>query len=392
MKEDVTSHPRFYTPRRSPRLHPPDVICLQETHSTMKCEHDFKYQLQYECFFSHHKANKGGVLTGFRRDLNVTVNGTHTFSTGSQDKLSQCLMVHCVIDGIEMVIVNVYAHASRLVMQGEEFLQKLEENLTWFGCPNIICCGDFNAVMNVQKDSTAKGEFTQKRYTFSKSLQNFIETSELVDSFRVLNPLSCRVTHFQHTEGSGARLDYVFVAGFFLNRLQDAAIGAKTVSDHNEVSIDIETGRNPKGPGYWKFPAPLLENEVFCTQLQEKIKQVVALHKNSSDPDVLWGTVKCTIRNFVASFLKQDGCKDKEIIEEFQEKLAKLHERRDSAPMYSTRQRINSQIIEVTQQWEEFRSKIDAKRLEFNVGRKRRHDEKSSKYFFKKFNAVPGRL
>ena len=58
--------------------------------------------------------------------------------------------------------------------------------------------------------------------------------------------------------------------------------------------------------------------------------------------------------------------------------------------MTTARHHLNDQILILTQEWLTFRDSIDAKRREFNIGRKRQYNEKSSKYFFCKYNAVPG--
>ena len=67
-------------------------------------------------------------------------------------------MVHCTTDGLEMVIINVYSHPQASVPVGRDFLITLEDNLTCFGCANIICCGDFNSVLDPRKDTAAWNE------------------------------------------------------------------------------------------------------------------------------------------------------------------------------------------------------------------------------------------
>ena len=85
----------------------------------------------------------------------------------------------------------------------------------------------------------------------------------------------------------------------------------KMVSDHNPVSLTLQTNRNPKGPGYWKFPNALLSNQTFTKQLKTKIKSVVDIHKCGTDPALLWDTVKCATCSFTMDFLRADGLLDK---------------------------------------------------------------------------------
>ena len=95
-------------------------------------------------------------------------------------------------------------------------------------------------------------------------------------------------------------------------------------SDHNPVFVNFSTDRNPKGPGYWRFPTPLLKNTEFITALKLKIKEIVNLHRADSNPALLWETVKLSIREEVSKFLKMDGLRDKEKTEEIRPLIVKL--------------------------------------------------------------------
>ena len=279
-------------------------------------------------------------MIGFRRDVPLIVHAVDSFETGPPDKFSQCLMLHCMLKEIELVIINVYVHPTALVADKKLFYETIETKSSQFGCPNIICCSDFNTISNLSLDTTPG-----YRKPHDKYLNWLIETTELVDAFRILNPLARRTTFFHSGHHSGARLDYILVAGFFLNKLINCTIPPKQLSDHNPVVLTIETDRNAIGPGYWKFPAPLLNNETFIKRLTAKIQSVVQRFKLVSDPNVLWGTVKLAIRTEVSSFLKEDGLQDKKKLEEFEAKLAQLYYRRDNAAMRSSRNRINREIV-----------------------------------------------
>ena len=356
----------------------PDIICLQETHSEKHVEDQFRNHFQYECYFKHFDSTMGGLLTGFRRGQNLQVHDQFSFQKGSETNTSECLMIHCTLDEIEMVIVNSYTHCAATVTERTEFLSHVERELPRFGCANIICAGDFNAILNADKDRTAGWGEGRNARLYSEVLQAFVENTELVDVFRVLNPMSRRVTCFTAGHASGARLDYIFASGFFANRIIESSIHSKVFSDHNHITVQIETGVNERGPGYWRFPNMLLKNEHFVEDLKSKIKQVVNIHKETSTPDILWETVKCAIRTEVGRFLKKDSSRDKIIMEELEARLALLHIARDEALMISSRRRYNNDIVEVTQELVEYREKVNRKRLEFNTIRKKQEDEKSS--------------
>ena len=177
----------------SPLFPQPDVICLQETHITKKNERTVLQNFQYDLVFANKSSKSGGLIVGFRCTLDYCVHDHITLSSPSgQD---QCLMVHYTIDEVEMVIINVYLHPHRESSNG--LLMRIEENMAIFGCPNIICCGDFNTVMDRFKDTTSREWVDCNDSSRSRSLNEFIESTELVDSFRIFNPSARSYTLYQ---------------------------------------------------------------------------------------------------------------------------------------------------------------------------------------------------
>ena len=169
-------------------------------------EQSFLQELQYDLTFANLTSAKGGLITGFRCSLSYCVHDHATLFTGEVSNVySQALLVHCTVNDVEMVIVNVYSHPHHSAEKLGEFLQLLANKLEMFGCPNILCCGDFNAVLDVFKDSITQSALLSR---LSKVFNSFLESTELVDVFRTLNPTSHRVTHFIGSHNTGRWLDY----------------------------------------------------------------------------------------------------------------------------------------------------------------------------------------
>ena len=196
--------------------------------------------------------------------------------------------------------------------------------------------------------------------------------------------------HIRGSYNTGKHLDYILLAGYFLNMVEEAEVLPKMFSDHNAISVMLQFNRNPKGKGYWKFQDALLANENYLNFIKQQIKQTVEVNKNSTTPDVLWDTVKCSIRESTCRFLKADKNNDKIKYESFQAELAELHHLMDGSYHPKVRERYNDRIVQVTKDWESFSQTLQKKALDFSIGRKRQQDEKSSKYFIRKYNAIPG--
>ena len=331
----------------------------------------------------------GGLITVFRRDLDYTVHDYISLGDPHDPEEPKALLVHCSVWGIEMVIANVYITPCSVQKKREDFLNKVTDTWTEFGCPNIICCGDFNSVMDPSIDAIDADPKATPIHT-SCVLHSFAEESELVDVYRVHNPITRRVTHIRGSYNTGKHLDYILLAGYFLNMVEEAEVLPKMFSDHNAISVMLQFNRNPEGKGYWKFQDALLANENYLNFIKQQIKQTVEVNKNSTTPEVLWDTVKCSIRESTCRFLKADKNNDKIKYESFQAELAELHHLRDGSYHPKVRERYNDRIVQVTKDWESFSQTLQKKALDFSIGRKRQQDEKSSKYFFRKYNAIPG--
>ena len=361
----------------------PDIVCLQETHFVENMEKNVRSMWQYDLIFAHSSSTSGGLVIGFNRRLQYA---THSHKELAAEK-SQALFVHCTVLDVEMVIINVYIHPNTSDADRSAILARIQLEAEEFECSNFIYCGDFNAVMDPFLDSS--GGHTSYHAAASASLTDFVEEGELIDSFRVYNPNARRYTCFRKATNTGRRLDYIFTSGLFMNLIKEVTIGPRRYSDHNPVYININTSRNAPGRGYWRFPEPLLQNEDFVKHMKGKIADEVQKHKCDCNASTLWDLVKNAIRRETIRFLKWDGIQDKLENERFQSKLAALYLARDRA-QGATASAVDTSITKATQEWEKFLDGVNRKALEYSVGRKRQEDQKSSKYFFKRFNAIPG--
>ena len=167
----------------------PEIVCFQETHCSQDLEQVFLQSFQYDCTFANKQSQVGGLITAFRWDLDYTVHDYISLGDPHNPEEPKALLVHCSVRGIEMVIANVYITPCSVQKKREDFLNKVTDTWTEFGCPNIICCGDFNSVMDPSIDAIDADPKATPIHT-SCVLRSFAEESELVDVYRVHNPIT----------------------------------------------------------------------------------------------------------------------------------------------------------------------------------------------------------
>ena len=129
-----------------------EVHCSQDTIDRWTCEWGYK------ALFSCYSSNKAGVGTLFNNNFNFQIHKIFSDPNG------------------RFLICDIVA---------ESFFQVFFDNLSNFKCEEIIIGGDFNLVLDVEKD---------KRGGLAKIIRDFSENLGLTDIWRLLNPEAGRYT------------------------------------------------------------------------------------------------------------------------------------------------------------------------------------------------------
>ena len=105
----------------------------------------------------------------------------------------------------------------------------------------VIACGDFNAVTDLEKDSTSKNERVPGLSPPERAWINHILQKGYVDTFRLLYPDKIEYTwrSYRH-KGTMMRLDYCIVSEELKNKVKDFQVLKIEGSDHYPILLDIE--------------------------------------------------------------------------------------------------------------------------------------------------------
>ena len=144
------------------------------------------------------------------------------------------------IDNKILTLVNIYAPNN----DNATFSQNLLDQILSFECEEIIMGGDFNLVMDVQKDKKG-GNATTHRNSL-KEVQNIANSLDLIDVWRTLNPDGKRFTWRRTKPEVHCRLDY-FMISSSLTTNADILPGYKT--DHFLITIHLASNSNQR-PGF----------------------------------------------------------------------------------------------------------------------------------------------
>ena len=105
----------------------------------------------------------------------------------------------------------------------------------------VIACGDFNAVTDLEKDSTSKNERVPGLSPPERAWVNHILQKGYIDTFRLLYPDKIEYTwrSYRH-KGTMMRLDYCIVSEELKSKVKDFQVLKIEGSDHYPILLEIE--------------------------------------------------------------------------------------------------------------------------------------------------------
>ena len=120
-----------------------------------------------------------------------------------------------------------------------------------FQCDDLIIGGDFNLILDLDKDKKGGRYKTHTRSV--KALKEFIAKLDLIDAWRVLNPNTLRYTWRRKKPEIQCRLDFFLVSQSLMCNVTHAGITTGLKTDHFLITIRAALHCNQRGPGYWKL-------------------------------------------------------------------------------------------------------------------------------------------
>lgn len=295
------------------RLKNLNVTFLQETHSDVNNETDWRMWCGDECFLSHGTNLSAGVAIVFSPTAKVKIISKQELEPG------QLLAVGVELNGLLVVFVNIYAPNSgfgriNVFKKLELFLkQKQLEDL-------IILGGDWNCTLDPSLDR--KGE--EPNFNSPAVLANILESFAFRDIWRENNVLVKQFTWVKVNEGriSAARLDRLYVSNSMKSRVIHTAIIPTHFSDHKLITVDCTLISRSNRSSYWHFNVKLLQDKSFCESFKH-FWETWKSEKYRYENVILWWEIgKTHIREFCQQYkhfstlcLKQTvECLEKEIL------------------------------------------------------------------------------
>ena len=180
------------------------MVCfLQETHSVLNLEKEWKFQWGGDIYFSHGTSNSTGCAIAFSKDFSVKIVNQ------SKDNDGRLLILEAIINNKKFLLINLYnanTESDQLTVL-DELTSKLDGLDLDANCIPIFG-GDFNLIFDTSLDSSG-GNPSLKKRSLAKLMQT-MQNLDVTDIFRVRYPLLKRFTFHRKNPRMQRRLYYFF--------------------------------------------------------------------------------------------------------------------------------------------------------------------------------------
>ena len=147
--------------------------------------HDWRAEWGYQALFSCCSSNKAGVAILSNNNFYFQLLKAYT------DPKGRFIISDLTTNGKHITLANIYTPNE----DDQNFFPSIFNQLLNFKCEEIIVGGDFNLVLDVNKDK--KGGLARSHKESLEVINDFSENLDLIDAWRLLNPESSRFTWLQ---------------------------------------------------------------------------------------------------------------------------------------------------------------------------------------------------
>jgi len=295
------------------------VIFLQETHTNFDVEKTWSDLTGASCYFAHGTTESRGVAILVTSGTNLSVKEV------TRDTEGRFIMLEVEHEGVNLMIVNVYAPTKDKCTAQVKFIEYITEILSGYADKAIVLGGDFNICLQPFLDK--KGGTVEPELESKVKLMGLLGHLDLVDIWRVRNPDAKKFTWRGRTRGGlvQSRIDYFFVSLGIADLVGNTDILHGICSDHSLINMSLKSKSNDRrGRGFWKFNASLLKDPLFPELIRTCINEEKATHAQLEDKGLLWDLIKCKLRGAISSYAikkrKQEKVQESKLAKDIEDK------------------------------------------------------------------------
>ena len=308
----------------------PNVILLQETHSTIDDEMKWRREWGGDIIFAHGTSSARGVCILFKKTVNKEIHSIIVDTNG------RFVMLDITLWEQRVTLVNLYGPNNDDPDFFLNVIGKIES------CPNDnrIIGGDFNCILDPKKDKKG-GNVEHPNVESRHTVQTYMTETDMVDIWRLQHSDSEMYTyHTNYPEKIFSRIDFFVISFGLVNCVKGSKIKPKFQSDHCPISITMMLNKNEKGPGFWKLNCSLLLDTAYTDIIKRTISDTVR-NNNGADSLLLWDTVKLQVRGKTIQYASRRKRAQHNLLGALERRLMNLEQIYNQSPSPQIEQNIN---------------------------------------------------
>ena len=348
------------------------VYFLQEVHCTKDKEPLWSSEWGFSAIFSNFSSTSSGVCILFNNNFQFEI--MRQFS----DPNGRFIIVDVKMENRIITLVNIYAPNN----DNPAFFKNVLNHLLSFHCDDIVWGGDFNLVLDVQKDKKGGNPVTHQNAL--KEVQKIVNSLDLLDIWRVFNPDAKRFTWRRKKPEIHCRLDFFLTSASLSPTITKADIISGYKTDHSLITIHLTYNNNPRGPGIWKLNTSFLLDSEYINLIKKTIAEVASDYRNSNEVDavLLWDTMKMHIRSSSLKYAKEKRAKLKSKEKSLESDISSLQRKLEKNNLSDTDKNHTLNELEVkTLQLEKISQHQTRGAIIRSKARWHHEGEKNTKYF-----------
>ena len=241
----------------------PHILCLQDTHWVRDDEIKIKKLWKGACVINGNRTNSRGVAILLNSNFEYEIKQT------IKDDMGNLLILNLLTSELVFTIVNIYSPNS----DTPTFLDSVKMHLENIDQDYVIICGDFNLVLDFDKDCKNYVSINNPRSRIK--LKEIMQEMSLVDIYRLQNPDKIRYTWRRRHPIKQARLDYFIISNALSDMVCKSEILPSYRSDHSPIKLQLLLNEFKRGRGVWKLNTSLLKMPEYVTLVNETIESEI---------------------------------------------------------------------------------------------------------------------
>ena len=289
-----------------------DILCFQETHSTIEHENIWRNEWGGRIIFAHGTAKARGTCILFQKKLTCNIKNIKCDEGGR--------FVCCEIeigDKNWITIASVYGPNNDL----PQFFSDMGKTLEDYAANKVIV-GDFNLVMDVKKDRRGS---RHNNVQAVEALKNVMNTYSLNETWRSRNEHILTYSWLKSKQPNcpASRLDFGLVSRGMENLVENPMYITGLYTDHMAFYMSIAENLNKRGVGYWKLNSSLLLNHECLEKVKDKVQRIVQVTENLC-PIERWDQIKRKSAQYLKELSRNNATDEKIVLAQLAEKLGDM--------------------------------------------------------------------